>query len=115
MEDPVQDLPKGRRGFGVKGIHEALSLVVYHDERDPRKTEEKEQAIQDAERGQGVLPFLFVGTIEPQYLRENNEGNGTVTGMKEERKEEGHPAEIYSSPSLQVLHKEVETGHSSKH
>jgi hypothetical protein len=53
-----------------------------HHKEDPGEAEEKSQAIEDKDRGEGGSFDLLRWSIEPEELRENNKRNRAIAGVK---------------------------------
>jgi hypothetical protein len=80
-----------------------LALVINKDEENPGKAKEKDEAIEDKKRGETRFSILFDWPIEPENLREGDKRNGAVTGMKENRKNEGYKEKIMLLIRMKVL------------
>jgi len=59
--------------------------------------------------------IILIRPVKPKNLGEGNKWNRTVTGIKEDRKEEGDEKQISSFQCLEVLDKEVNPVHSKEH
>jgi hypothetical protein len=49
-------------------IHQGLPYVIGQHEYDPWQTEEKDETIEDEERGKSWFPGFFIGSVEPENL-----------------------------------------------
>jgi hypothetical protein len=74
----------------MEWVHQGLALIIDNNEKNPGEAKEKDEAIEN-EKGRESGLFVFFGwPIEPENLREGDERNGAVTGMKENREKESN-------------------------
>jgi hypothetical protein len=88
MQYPIDNTPEGTRIFSMTGVHYRLAFVVESDKKNPWDAKEKNGTIQNEKRGKTRSLIRLIRFIEPENLRENDEGDGIVTGIKQNAKED---------------------------
>jgi hypothetical protein len=85
------------------------------DKEDPGEAEEKNESIEDEEVGQRGALLLFLRSIKPEDLREDNKWDGAITGIEQNGKEQPHQDQVSSLKGLEMFDKEVEASHPEEH